>query len=85
MDVDCRFRDARMNGSEMPRLPRSGLDGRRIFAAGQRVKIAGGPLRDLSGVIEGGIEGDQVLINANESLPGVCIRISSALLENLDS
>lgn len=74
-----------MYGSEMPRHPRSILEGHRAFITGQRVRITGGPLRDLQGIVESIADSDRILINAGESLPGICIRISPKLLETLDS
>lgn len=73
-----------MNGSEMPRYPRSSVGNHPAFITGQRVRITGGPLRDLSGIVENSADPDRVLVNAGESLPGICIRISPMLLEVLD-
>lgn len=73
-----------MNGSDMPRFGSSGFDGRRGFFTGQRVRVTGGPLCDLCGVIECSPDGDQVLVNAGEHIPGLSIRISPALLEVVD-
>jgi len=74
-----------MNGPDMPRFGSSNTSGSRGFVTGQRVRVTAGPLRDLSGIVEFSADGDRVVINAGENIPGLSISISPAMLESVDS
>lgn len=74
-----------MNGSDMPRFAGSNGFVRRELLAGQRVRVTGGPLCDLSGIVESSADSDRVLVNAGQDIPGLSIRIPAKLLEILDS
>jgi hypothetical protein len=73
-----------MNGSDMPRSPRSTAESRHKLIAGQRVRVIRGPLCDLVGIIESNADSDRVLVNAGENIPGLSVRIPARLLEILD-
>jgi hypothetical protein len=73
-----------MNGSDMPRFGSSNTHGRKGFVTGQRVRVTAGPLRDLSGIVETGADGDRVVIDAGEHIPGLSISISPTMVESVD-
>lgn len=74
-----------MPGSDMPRSAGSNRPGRRDLVAGQRVRVIGGPLCNLRGIIESSADSDRVLVDAGQDFPGLSIRIPASLLEIVES